>query len=153
MKEKVKIKYSNIYFVVLGFILTIFIGIIDYFTGYELGLSLFYLIPICIVTWKIGKISGGLMSVKAEIKNIGESDFTDVSWTILVNGGIFDMIDRYSDGTISLLSGGNKKTVRALPILGLGKIEIEVTVTMPGLNVIKKGSEGLVLGPLVIVSS
>jgi len=87
---------------------------------------------------KIGKISGGLLSIKAEIKNIGESDFTDVSWTISVRGGIFDMIDQYWEGTISLLPGGDKKIARAFPVLGLGKVEIEVTVTMPGLNVIKK---------------
>jgi len=102
---------------------------------------------------KIGKISGGLLSVKAEIKNIGESDFTDVNWTISVRGGIFDKIDYYREVTIPSLPSGNTKIVRAFPVLGLGKVEIEVTVTMPGLNVIKKRTEGFALGPFVIVLS
>jgi outer membrane protein assembly factor BamB len=102
---------------------------------------------------KIETISGGLLSVKAEIANIGDSDFTNLSWSIAVFGGIFGKIDRYRDGTISLLTGGNTETVRAFPIFGIGDVEIEVAVTMPGLNVIKKRTEGFVLGPLVIISS
>ena len=102
---------------------------------------------------KIGKISGGLLGVKAEIMNTGESDFMDVTWTISIQGGIFDMVDYYKEGTIPLLQSGDTKKVRAFPVFGLGKVEIETTVTMPGLNVIKKSNEGIALGPFFIVTS
>jgi len=38
-------------FVVAGFLLVVIIGAADYFTGYELSLSMFYLIPIFLVSW------------------------------------------------------------------------------------------------------
>jgi diguanylate cyclase (GGDEF)-like protein len=39
------------FWVIAGVVLVILLGIIDYFSGYELNLSLFYLIPIFIVVW------------------------------------------------------------------------------------------------------
>jgi hypothetical protein len=36
----------------LGFVLTGIIGFIDYLTGYEFAFSVFYVIPIAIVTWQ-----------------------------------------------------------------------------------------------------
>jgi len=102
---------------------------------------------------KIGKISGGLFSVKAEIKNIGLSDFSDVSWIIDVEGGMLNGIDKHATGDIPTLAGGKSKTVRAFPIIGIGNVYINVTVSMTGLTPIKKSLEGVVLGFLVIVKS
>jgi diguanylate cyclase (GGDEF)-like protein len=42
---------SKPFWVIAGVVLVIILGIIDYFSGYELNLSLFYLIPIFIVAW------------------------------------------------------------------------------------------------------
>jgi len=39
------------FWVIVGVVLVILLGIIDYFSGYELDISLFYLIPIFIVVW------------------------------------------------------------------------------------------------------
>lgn len=101
---------------------------------------------------KIGDISGGLLSVKTEIKNIGDYDFTDVSWSISVTGGMLGMINRTVTRTISTLKAGDSKPVRAMPIFGIGKIQVTVTATMP-INTIKKVRDGFVLGPLVIILS
>jgi len=102
---------------------------------------------------KIGKISGGFLTVKAEIKNIGIPDFTDVSWEINVVGGMFDMIDKHASGDIATLKGGDSKTVRAFPIMGMGNIDIQVVVSMQGITPIRKNLEGIVLGLLVIIKS
>jgi len=102
---------------------------------------------------KIGEISGGFLSVKGKVTNIGDSDFTNVSWAIAVYGGMFERIDRYMEGTISLLQAGESKTVRCFPIFGIGDVEIEVAVGMPGLTTIRKRTEGFVLGPFVFVKS
>jgi len=91
--------------------------------------------------------------VKMGVKNIGDTDFTNVSWSIAVFGGMFDQIGRYKTGTIPLLRGGDTALVGAFPIFGFGDVDIEVTVSMPGVNVIRKRAEGVVFGPVIIVSS
>ena len=45
-------------FMLLGIGITLVVAFIDYITGYELGLSLFYLFPIAIVSLFRGKVSG-----------------------------------------------------------------------------------------------
>ena len=44
-------KRSKAFWGILGFILVVILGIIDYVTGIELNLTLFYLIPIFLVAW------------------------------------------------------------------------------------------------------
>ena len=51
--------------VFLCIVLVLLIGVIDYQTGYELAFSLFYLIPICLATWVIGRDMGLLISILA----------------------------------------------------------------------------------------
>ncbi|MBI3014820.1 MAG: hypothetical protein HYY65_07145, partial [Candidatus Tectomicrobia bacterium] len=47
----------------LGFILLGLIGEMDYWTGREISLSIFYLVPIFLVTWYVDRRSGALISV------------------------------------------------------------------------------------------
>jgi len=63
IKEAVGSKYQKVYFSLAGSVLVIFIGIIDNLTGYELSLSLFYLIPIFLVSWKVGGLISVLLAV------------------------------------------------------------------------------------------
>lgn len=100
---------------------------------------------------KIGRIMGGILNVKMNILNDGESELNNISWTIHVTGGSYILIDKFAEGTIPRLAAGRSKLAIAFPVFGLGKITIEGTVTMPGLNVIKKKVDGFALGPLIIV--
>jgi len=50
-----------------GLILAAFIGILDYLTGYEIQLIIFYLIPISLVTWFTDRRSGVLISIVSTI--------------------------------------------------------------------------------------
>lgn len=102
---------------------------------------------------KIGKVSGGLLSVKVEIQNTGILDLSDISWTIDVDGGMLGIIDKHASGTISNLQGDKSKTVRAFPIIGMGNINIEVMVVMPGMSPIIKNLEGMAMGLLIMVKS
>jgi outer membrane protein assembly factor BamB len=102
---------------------------------------------------KIDKISGGILCTKAVIKNKGSSDLTDVSWAIDVDGGMFNIINKHAEGNIPTLQANESKTVRAFPVFGLGKIEIEVSVSMSGIVPIKKNLNGLALGLIVIIIS
>jgi outer membrane protein assembly factor BamB len=103
---------------------------------------------------KIIDISGGIFNVKAEVKNIGDIDISNISWTISAIGGILGMISRTPTGTIPSLGANESKIIRALPIFGMGEIQVIVKVSMPGQSSpIRKYREGYVLGPLVMISS
>jgi len=55
--------FQNKVLVIFASILTIFlVGYLDYITGYQAGFSIFYLIPICMVTWFIGQEVGLTMA-------------------------------------------------------------------------------------------
>ena len=56
-------RQSRVVSLIVSPLLILLIGIIDYITGYELGLSLFYLIPICVSVWFAGKTAGCIFSV------------------------------------------------------------------------------------------
>jgi hypothetical protein len=51
------------YHIILGLLVTMAIGYVDYVTGYELRMELFYLLPISYVTWFVGQRTGILFSV------------------------------------------------------------------------------------------
>jgi PAS domain S-box-containing protein len=48
---------------ILGFLLVVVIGALDYWTGAEVSFSIFYLIPIALVTWFAGRENGILVAV------------------------------------------------------------------------------------------
>lgn len=51
-------KIAKIFWLSLGFILVALLGIIDYLSGFEISFSIFYLAPIVLVTWRVGRTSG-----------------------------------------------------------------------------------------------
>lgn len=55
-------KRSKLFLNVTGLMVIAFIGVIDYLTGYEIELAIFYLIPITLLTWLAGRTSGELAS-------------------------------------------------------------------------------------------
>lgn len=55
--------YYKLTLTILGLLLSIFVGVIRYFTGPEWALSLFYLFPICAVTWYVGRRAGILIAI------------------------------------------------------------------------------------------
>lgn len=55
-------KYKSL-FIIFGFSTAIFIGISDFVTDYKLGFSVFYLVPIMIITWLYGKKLGIILSL------------------------------------------------------------------------------------------
>ncbi|MBI3098120.1 MAG: response regulator [Planctomycetes bacterium] len=49
----------------LGFVILLSLGLVDYFTGVELAFSVFYLIPVALMSWLLGWRTGILFSVCA----------------------------------------------------------------------------------------
>lgn len=52
---------------VISVLLTLLIGCIDYVTGYEISFSLFYLLPVMITTWNLGRKQGIFFAVLGAI--------------------------------------------------------------------------------------
>jgi signal transduction histidine kinase len=44
-------------------LLAVLVGLLDYFTGYELEVTPFYLVPICWICWALGRNAGILMAI------------------------------------------------------------------------------------------
>ena len=49
--------------VVVGVIVVLLLGLINYLTGPEVAFSLFYLVPITVITWVVGRHAGVLISI------------------------------------------------------------------------------------------
>lgn len=90
-------KKSRLFGATVGSVLIVCVGIIDYLTGYEFAFSLFYLIPISLVTWVAGRRLGIAASLASAIVWL----FTDVAaghsylrlifyvWNFLIELGFF----------------------------------------------------------------
>ena len=60
-------KQSKSRLVFAGYVLIVIIGFIDYLTGYELAFSIFYVLPIFLVTWFTNQRLGFVTSVSSAI--------------------------------------------------------------------------------------
>lgn len=65
MKDNPFFKGNSILVVI--FLSVLALGYIDYVTGYELGFSVFYFLPIAIAAWKMGSTSSYLISILSSI--------------------------------------------------------------------------------------
>ena len=74
----------------------------------------------------LDSVTGGL-GVQAHVKNLGTTEATDVSVSITITGGILHLINVSYTETISIPAEG-EATVSCKPFLGLGSIDITVTV-------------------------
>jgi outer membrane protein assembly factor BamB len=101
---------------------------------------------------RIGEIKGGLGCAKIELQNIGDNDLRNVEWSIVVMGGLFDLINVSKNETIAILEAHTSDTVRAFPVFGLGSIEVTVTVTMEEITPLSQKKDGFVFGPFVFIT-
>ena len=56
-------RLSTPYLIAIGLVFNLLVGLLDYLTGSHISVSIFYLIPICFVTWFINRKAGYFMSV------------------------------------------------------------------------------------------
>lgn len=80
----------------IAILLDILVGMADYFTGYEIGLSVFYLAPIALCVWFIDRRAGVLMStlgtitmgltmyMTGYIAGVGHRDYLADLWTLFL---------------------------------------------------------------------
>ncbi len=81
------------YHIIIGLLLTMVIGYVDYVTGYEFRMELFYLLPISYVTWFVGQRIGILFSVLSIITTLYSDILAGKKYTTFTiefwNGAIY----------------------------------------------------------------
>ncbi len=75
---------------------------------------------------EFGEITGGFTRLSIEIKNTGETPLSNIDWTIQITGGLLNRIDSETTGIISEIGANQSETVQSRPILGLGRITIQL---------------------------
>ncbi|MGA2332198.1 MAG: hypothetical protein ABSG75_10585 [Syntrophales bacterium] len=84
----------------IALLLNLIIGVIDYLTGYEIGMEVFYLMPIGLLSWLVNRNAGLIMSVISTVTFIiadllaGKviQNYLIESWNILVHVGFFIVV-------------------------------------------------------------
>jgi hypothetical protein len=94
----------------------------------------------------VENIRGRINKISADIKNTGDKDAKSVNWSISVTGGILKRIDLRSTGTISTLSTQSTTAVMTDRIpLGIGRLQITITVEYPGGEPVTQTARGFKL--------
>lgn len=87
-------RIPKLFLLILAFILIVFLGVLGYISGAEIAFTIFYLIPISMVVWFIGKWQGILVSIaSAAIWLVTYLIFTPSSkipyWNVSMGFGFF----------------------------------------------------------------
>ena len=122
----------------LGIVLMLFVGIIDYVTGTELSISIFYLLPIALVTWYVNKATGIIMSV---------------SGVIIWHSVDFAAGHVYSHPAISYWNSLVQLSIFLTVVFILSAFKIEYSRKMQLISDLKKAEEALSQKASALVSS
>jgi hypothetical protein len=84
----------------IALLLNFLIGFIDYLTGYEIGIGLLYLMPICLLSWRVHMKAGVMMSVISTITIITVQilslktihNYFIYLWNISIHFGFFAVV-------------------------------------------------------------
>jgi len=110
--------------VVVGFILVLLIGVIDYFTTADISLAIFYLISITFATWFVGRRFGVLLALEAttvwwlyDLMTKSSRYFWVISWNAVINLGFF-VITSYLLSNVKLAYEREKHLARTDSLTG-----------------------------------
>jgi len=92
----------------------------------------------------IDPIKGGF-SVQTAVVNTGEIAVDELSWTIDIFGGILGRIDVSTSGNIPELLPGESYLIESDLILGLGVIDVDVSIKSANVEIASKNTNGYVL--------
>jgi hypothetical protein len=83
------------------------------------------------------------MKVDAEIKNVGDTEITEVDWDITLNGGLI-LLGIEESGTLSSIAASGSEIVSDKPVFGFGKVQILVVAEAPNVSPITKTVDAFV---------
>lgn len=90
-----------------------------------IGLAHTETIQLTTPTLEFGRIEGGLMGFAVEFNNTGTTNLTNLTWQTTMTGGLI-LFNKEANGTIANISANSTKIATIVPIIGLGKTEIEI---------------------------
>jgi C1A family cysteine protease len=96
------------------------------------------------------EISGGLLGVTVGFRNVGNTETTEVKWTLTLNGGILGGVNQSLKDVIPSIQPGVVVYER-LPRLGFGHVSISVTAVPKNAGRMTKHAEGFLCGLLLFV--
>jgi len=79
---------------------------------------------------KVRQIYGGLLSVNALLKNLGEVEATNIQWNIKVEGGTV-LFGRETSGIVGSILPGDEFTIKSKTIIGFGSVSVTATAEIP----------------------
>ena len=93
-------KLSKFSISLIGLVSVVGIGVLDYLTGYEIQFTFFYLIPVSMVTWFAGKMSGVSISIASALaiyaaNTLAGKEFSTpliFLWDIFITLGLFFVV-------------------------------------------------------------
>ena len=99
---------------------------------------------------EIRNIKGGIFKIKAAIHNIGEGEAIDVKWNMNLIGG-FILRGHQSSGTITSIPPGEEINITSKRIIGIGRIDVVLTLELPDGTTHKKTENGIIFLFLIVV--
>ncbi|MCK5261019.1 MAG: rhodanese-like domain-containing protein [Thermoplasmatales archaeon] len=91
----------------------------------------------------IGRITGGLLGVTAEINNTGTGNATNVVASIVLEGGII-LVGQSISENLGTIEAGGTGVIFDIPVLGFGPVGITVTAGADSIEEVSKSAEGFV---------
>lgn len=92
-------------------------------------------------------VTGGFGKIRSSIKNVGEVEVTNLSWSISAMGGLVGRINVTISGVIPVLAMGEEREVASAGIIfGFGKIDITIKADQT-----IKTVKGFALGPFIFI--
>lgn len=125
----------------VGFILVVFLGIADYSTGFELSITLFYLIPILLVAWFAGERLGLVISAASAItwfltdyaNGLVYSNHLVYVWNTLIRLGFFIISTRLLSELRRALRA-NQESARVDYVTGAASVRYFYELTQSEIN-------------------
>ena len=80
---------------------------------------------------EIENITGGLFRINTVVTNTGTEDAVGLEWKISLSGNGFILLGKETSGKLPILPVGEERTISSGIILGLGDVEITVSLQNP----------------------
>lgn len=100
-KQETQKKPMTVFWIASALILVLVVGTADYLTGFEISFSIFYLIPVMLATWYVGRHAGIVLAcisafvwLLEDLKGHAYSHSAIPYWNMLVTRGAGGNIGR-----------------------------------------------------------
>jgi len=92
-----------------------------------------------------------MREISINIKNLESNEISNVEWKIEMTGGIINLVDLTSNGSINKIEAGSTITIISDEYsFGLGHVDIKTEVKVNG-EIYRVEKDGIIIGPFLII--